>query len=91
MTTLDIDDLFEITEPLQSMNITLMASNLSGYTCYDTESFEEIKITEESIVNTGDNTLNVWLGSGTEITSSVLLVIAGDDGKKHGLFIHINK
>ena len=46
---------------------------------------------EESIVNTGDNTLNVWLGSGTEITSSVLLVIAGDDGKNHGLFIHINK
>ena len=91
MTTLDIDDLFEITEPLQSMNITLMASNLSRYTCYDTESFEEIKITEESIVNTGDNTLNVWLGSGTEITSSVLLVIAGDDGKNHGLFIHINK
>lgn len=84
-----IVDLFEITEPSQSMDITFIASNISGYVCYDAESFEEKILTEESIADMGNNTLNVWLGDGTEITKSVLLVIDGEDGNKHGLFIHV--
>ena len=50
----------------------------------------ELNLTDSSIADMGGNTLNVWLGDDTEINTSILLVIEGDDGKKHGLFIHVN-
>ena len=90
MGDLGITDLFEITEPLESMNITFSASNISGYACYDAGSLSLLDV-EDSIADMGSNTLNVWLGGGTLITKSVLLVIEGEDGNKHGLFIHVNE
>ena len=90
MSELGVDDLFEITEPLQSMNVTFAASNISSYTFYDAVELTELNLTDSSIADMGGNTLNVWLGDDTEINTSILLVIEGDDGKKHGLFIHVN-
>lgn len=89
MNELGVADLFEITEPLKSMNVTFIASNISGYTCYDADSLSAFDV-EDSIADMGGNTLNVWLGEGTLITKSILLVIEGEDGNKHGLFIHVN-
>ena len=71
------------------MNVAFITSNISGYACYDTDSFSEFDV-EDSISDMEDNTLNVWLGEGTLITKSILLVIEGEDGNKHGLFIHVN-
>lgn len=89
MNELGVTDLFEITKPLKSMNVAFIASNIFGYECYDTDSFSKFDV-EDSISDMGDNTLNVWLGEGTLITKSILLVIEGEDGNKHGLFIHVN-
>ena len=72
------------------MNVTFAASNISSYTFYDAVELTELNLTDSSIADMGGNTLNVWLGDDTEINTSILLVIEGDDGKKHGLFIHVN-
>lgn len=87
---LGLVDLFEITDTAQSMDILLSASTIAGYACYDAVELNSLNLTDASIAMIDDKTLNVWLGGGTEIASSVLLVIEGDDGNKHGIFIHVN-
>lgn len=81
-------DLFEVSGSKQSLNVTF-ASTMSNYTCYDADSFEVFNAGGD-IADQGNNTLNVWFGDGSSITKSILLVIEGEDGKKHGLFIPVN-
>lgn len=87
---LGLVDLFEITDTAQSMDILLSVSTIASYACYDAVELNSLNLTDASIATIDDKTLNVWLGGGTEIASSVLLVIEGDDGNKHGIFIHVN-
>ena len=37
-----------------------------------------------------ESKINVWLGNGSSLTKTVFLVVTGEDGSKHVLFIYIN-
>ena len=89
-----ITDIFDIKNPPvgSSMLISLKSSNIANFECYDTDgnvidASADIEISENW---TGKQELNVWLGSGSNLSQTVFLVITGEDGSKHMLFIYIN-
>ena len=89
-----VTDIFDIKNPPvgSSMLISLKSSNIANFECYDTDgnvidASADIEISENW---TGKQELNVWLGSGSNLSQTVFLVITGEDGSKHMLFIYIN-
>ena len=88
-----VTDIFDLKNPSQSMFITLNSSSIIDFKCYDTDenlidASADIEISEDWA--TGKQNLNVWLGNGSSLTKTVFLVVTGEDGSKHMLFIYIN-
>lgn len=95
MDNYNVSNIFEIKEPVQSMFITLTSSNISEYTCYDSEE-NVLTITQDITLedypfDMSKKALNVYLG-GNEFggASAIFLVIEGENGDRNMLFIHLD-
>lgn len=95
MDNYNVSNIFEIKEPVQSMFITLTSSNISEYTCYDSEEnvltiTQDITLEDYSF-DMSKKALNVYLG-GNEFggASAIFLVIEGENGDRNMLFIHLD-
>lgn len=88
----NVNDLFQISNVPESINVTLNSSNILSFECYDLDTENKIEVNDDIVIEdswgAGNNHLNVWFG-GSQITKSVFLVITGEDGAKHMLFIFI--
>lgn len=84
-----VDDISEMVTPAGSVFISLNDANIADFVCYDNDSEQVITTTDiEGYEMGGKMWLNAWFGDGSSIANStIFLIITGDDGSKHMLFV----
>lgn len=84
----DITAFYSIKTSKKSIYIKLNSTDISSFTCRDTENFNVIN--NDVDLTMEFKKINVWTGDGSSLTLPIFLIISGEDGSKYGLFVSNN-